>query len=598
MKLKDKFRQMALPFYILNIAWKLSPAYLWVTLGIAAVQTLKTLSGIWLTQQLISGLLGGMGREALLLRAALLILAGLIFQGIRRLLAARQEILAVRFQDDFKCYTGQMIMSMDYAFLEDPAVMDLKEQALRPIIDYGILNRLLQEILPGVMNALFLIGSTVVIAVGRFPALLLIVLLSAAVNLCLLGRIRRIKNKTYEVVIPVERRISSYNGLASDHSMGGDIRLYGMDKIIMDKIRHLNRQDLKAVTDQMDRIGRSTGWSGAAFQVQLFAVYGILALLAIRGELGIADYTFYTGIFLSMGSAVFEITDKLSEVFYAGRFFSAFQKFEAIPINEKPAVARAEGTPEIKLEEVAFRYPGTDAPVLKSISLTVRKGEKVALVGKNGAGKSTLVKLLCGLYRPDSGKISAVWPEAGAEGREPWENGLAGLVGAVFQDYRLFAFTLRDNVALGKEAVDIMPLFERVGLEEVISTLPDGENTWLYKLFEEKGIELSGGNGQRLAIARALFRDPPILILDEPTAALDPVAEEGIFRCFEEISQERTALMISHRLSATRLCDRILVLSDGRIAEEGTHSELMEIEGGLYREMYEAQARYYAQTMA
>ena len=173
---------------------------------------------------------------------------------------------------------------------------------------------------------------------------------------------------------------------------------------------------------------------------------------------------------------------------------------------------------------------------------------------------------------------------------------MEGRSAAVFQHFRIFAYTLYDNLVMGRsENAQLAPLLERVGLKETVENLPKGEQSYLYKLFEPDGIELSGGNEQRLAIARALYRDAPILLLDEPTAALDPMSEEEIFRCFQEISCGKTAVMISHRLSATRFCDRILVLQDGRIAENGSHEELMEMEEGIYRNMFETQARYYRQ---
>lgn len=209
----------------------------------------------------------------------------------------------------------------------------------------------------------------------------------------------------------------------------------------------------------------------------------------------------------------------------------------------------------------------------------------MAIVGRNGAGKTTLVKLLCGLYRPDSGQILFDGEQIG---------GMEGLSAAVFQDFKLFAYTLYDNVVMGRdEDAELMPIFERVGLESTVEGLPEREHSYLYKLFEPTGVELSGGNEQRLAIARALYRDAPVLILDEPTAALDPVSEEEIFHSFREISHGKTSVMISHRLSATRLCDRIVVLQDGCIVEEGSHEELMGVENGIYRNMFETQAQYY-----
>lgn len=353
----------------------------------------------------------------------------------------------------------------------------------------------------------------------------------------------------------MERKIGAYNGLAAD------------------------------LSTQFGRIGRSAGLSSLLSQLQLFVIYGLLAVWVIQGKLGIAEYAFYTGIFLNLGTALFRISDKLSDLFYTGKLFSAFQEFEELAMQGNGKRKPFASAPKVEVRDISFSYPGAGGNVLTDLSLTIQKGEHLAIVGRNGAGKTTLVKLLCGLYQPIGGEI--LFDGEGAGGME-------GRSTAVFQDFRLFAYTLYDNVVLGKqEEANLALFFERVGLTDTIKALPKKERSHLYKLFEPDGVELSGGNEQRLAIARALYQDAPLLILDEPTAALDPVAEEEIFRCFREISRGKTSIMISHRLSATQLCDRIVVLQDGRIAEDGSHEELMRLEDGINRMMFETQARYY-----
>ncbi len=591
MKKETWLTQAALPFYVMKLTLKISPAYLLTAAGTAAAKAVQALTGIWLSKQILESLLAGNGQEALQWALAL-VLSGLALNSIRAILAARQEVCSARFRDDFKCHVGEKIMSMDYALLENPEVMDLKEQALRPIIDYSVLDQVLQEMIPDILHAVFLAGGTAAAAAGSFPILLLAVAALTGLNLLLTGRTRKIKNGTFEIIVPVERRISSYGGLVWDNSLGKDVRLYRMDRIIMDKIRRLNRKELRAVTAQMNRISRSMGLSALVSQGQLFLVYGVFALLAMGGRLGTADYVFYTGLFLNLGSALFRITDRMSELLYMGRIFSAYRKFEEIPLHPRETEGENRIAPSVAFKNVSFRYPGAEEPVLQNLTLSIREGERVALVGRNGAGKTTLVKLLCGLYCPESGDILLDGKPAGEAGA-----GLSGRSAAVFQDYKLFAFTLRENVELGRDGGEnLHSLFSQVGLDRITEALPKGAETYLYKMFEPEGVELSGGSAQRLAIARALYRNAPVLLLDEPTAALDPEAEAEIFNCFEHISRGRTAIMVSHRLSAARLCDRILVLQNGRITEDGTHEELMCLDGGLYREMYETQARYYQEN--
>lgn len=583
-------RKLVLPFYIMKLTLRVSPAYLIVTAGIAAASAVSPILSVWLTQQILAGLLAGEGRRTLFVLAGCLIGANLFCTGLIRYLTVKQGVFSERFRDDFKCYVGRKIMSMDYALLEDPRVLDLKERALRPIIDFGLLDRMLRDTIPNIMSGLFLMLGTAAIAVAGYPVLLLALFVMAGVNLHFVNKTRKTREETYQVILPVERKIGAYNGLAADFSIGKDVRIYDMGGILMEKLHRLNWIDLKAMSSQFARVGRSAGLSSLLSQLQLFVIYGLLAVWAIQGKLGIAEYAFYTGIFLNLGTAFFRLSEKLSDLFYTGRLFSAFQEFEKLSLQGQGEGRTFAGAPEVEAQGVSFSYPGAGGPVLENLSLTVKKGERLAIVGRNGAGKTTLVKLLCGLYQPTKGRILFDGEEAGS---------MEGRSAAVFQDFRLFAYTLYDNVVLGRqEDAELGPVFERVGLKETAAALPKGERSYLYKLFDPEGVELSGGNGQRLAIARALYRDAPLLILDEPTAALDPVSEEEIFRCFREISRGKTSIMISHRLSATRFCDRIVVLQDGRIAEDGSHEELMRLENGIYRKMFETQARYYQEQQA
>lgn len=584
-KLKETGRKFMLPFYVMKLTLRVSPAYLMVTAGIAVISAVSPILNVWFTQRILAGLLSEEGERTLFFLVVCLVAANFLCMGTNRYLTVKQGVFSERFRDDFKCYVGQRIMCMDYSMLEDSRVMDLKDRALRPIIDYGVLDLMLRETIPSILSGLFLMVGTAAIAATGYPVLLLALFVMAGINLHFVNQTRKTKDETYQVILPVERKIGAYNGMTADFSIGKDIRLYDMSGILMDKIRRLNRTDLKALSAQFGRISRSAGLSSLLSQLQLFIIYGLLAVWAMQGKLGIAEYAFYTGIFLNLGTALFRISDKMSDLFYTGKFFSAFQEFEELSMREDEKTKPYVDAPRVEVRNLSFSYPGVGTPVLKNLSLTIAQGERLAVVGRNGAGKTTLVKLLCGLYRPDSGQILFDGEQIG---------GMEGISAAVFQDFRLFAYTLYDNVVMGgKENAELMPVFGRVGLKDTVEGLPEGEHSYLYKLFEPNGVELSGGNEQRLAIARAVYRDAPMLILDEPTAALDPVAEEELFRCFRGISHGKTSVMISHRLSATRICDRIVVLQDGGIVEEGSHDELMGLENGIYRNMFETQAQYY-----
>lgn len=215
----------------------------------------------------------------------------------------------------------------------------------------------------------------------------------------------------------------------------------------------------------------------------------------------------------------------------------------------------------------------------------------MSIVGVNGAGKTTFVKLLCRFYEPTEGEIFV----NGIPVKDIPLNEYYGLLGVVFQDFSLFNFTVRENISMSTKADEdrLRDAIVKCGLENRVETLPDGVDTYIYKEFDPDGIELSGGEGQKIAIARAVYRGAPIVIFDEPTSALDPIAEYDIYRNFHDLAENRTAIYISHRLSSTRFTDRTAVFANGTIAEYGTHDELMAIDGGIYKEMFAAQAKYY-----
>ena len=246
---------------------------------------------------------------------------------------------------------------------------------------------------------------------------------------------------------------------------------------------------------------------------------------------------------------------------------------------------------ELKLEHVSFRYPGAEQDTIHDLNLVVRPGEKLAIVGLNGAGKTTLVKLLCGLFDPTEGRVLL----NGKDIRDFDRNAYYELFSAVFQEFSLMDVTIAENVAQTTADIDIDKVrscIEKAGLTKAIDELPQGLDTHVGRNVFLDGVLFSGGQTQRLMLARALYKDGPILILDEPTAALDPIAENDIYVKYNDMTSGKTSVFISHRLASTRFCDRIIFVADGNIAEEGTHESLLAL-GGEYAKLFEVQSRYY-----
>lgn len=324
-----------------------------------------------------------------------------------------------------------------------------------------------------------------------------------------------------------------------------------------------------------------------------FAAYLVIGARALYGVLPIGDVLLYAGSVTRAMSDLQTFLATGSEFDYINSYLSTYEDFIAQPSmaydGTLPIEKRDDGQYEFAFHDVSFSYPGTNIPVLEHVTLSFAVGEKTALVGRNGAGKTTLIKLLCRLYEPTSGYITL----NGIDIRKYSYKEYTQAFSVVFQDFHLFSLPLDENIAAGTEIDEaaLQSSLAKVGLTDRVQQLPQGVRTRLYNN-NGSGVDLSGGEVQRTAIARALYKDAPFVILDEPTAALDPIAEAEIYEQFSQMTAGKTAVYISHRMSSCKFCDRIIVLDHGRIAEDGTHDTLL-ANHGIYANLYETQAQYY-----
>lgn len=329
--------------------------------------------------------------------------------------------------------------------------------------------------------------------------------------------------------------------------------------------------------------------------VQLLVMYGYCSYKAIMGAITVGSFSVYLGAITNFTNLFYGFIYQILNIRFLSHCADDYKAFvqTATPTHESKGVQSIDvqgAHHDFEFVNVSFRYPNTENDVLKNVSLKISTGERLSIVGYNGAGKSTFIKLLCRLYEPTEGVILYNGTDISKIRYDQYRE----LLAVVFQDYQLFAFSVEDNILLNREKKeeDLWTAIDKSGLHEKISALPDGLDTQISKNFSARGIEFSGGEGQKLACARAYYRNAPIVILDEPTASLDPISEAQLYGRFNEIIGEKTAIYISHRLASVKFCDKVAVFAAGELVEYGTHRELID-QNGIYAEMFQKQAQYY-----
>lgn len=396
--------------------------------------------------------------------------------------------------------------------------------------------------------------------------------------------------------LELTKRIEYANKTATSREFAKDIRMFGLRGWLED----LWGSTMRLYSAFCAKRERKYIWANIIDIVLTFLrngiAYAFLIGITVKNGLPASQFLLYFAALSGFAQWVVEILDKLSVMHKQSLDISTIREFldwdEPFDLNGGERIAFEPNKQyEIRLDDVSFRYPKADKDTLSHINLTVHPGEKLAIVGLNGAGKTTLVKLVCGFLDPTEGRILL----NGEDIRKFNRNDYYALFSAVFQEFSVLDVTVKENVAQCVDGIDetrVWQCIDKAGLTEKIKSLPKGIETHLGRRVFKDGVEFSGGQTQRLMLARALYKNAPILVLDEPTAALDPIAENDIYQKYNEMTHGRTSFFISHRLASTRFCDRIIFVDGGKIAEEGTHDELLK-NGGGYAYMFEVQSKYY-----
>lgn len=424
--------------------------------------------------------------------------------------------------------------------------------------------------------------------------MILIILATCVCEFFLLKFLNKKEKKTKNERSKIFVRFDYYYNLCRDFSAAKDIRLYGFTDYFMLAVAKII-YELEAVNQKFARQNIKVGGTRALLNLlRELVAYVYLTYLVCSSRLSVSDFIFYFGIITGFSNWIMNAVYQYSNIERCCNDCAAFREFaESTDENDNKPDIDFKGIESIEFQNVSFKYQSAEKSTINNMTFKVNKGENIAIVGENGAGKTTAVKLLCGLYYPTSGEILI----NGKSNRDFSGNSYFNLFSAVFQDYYFMPMTIAENICATSnyDKEKLFAAFEKAGISDKINTLPDKEKSYMIKDVYKDAVDFSGGEKQKLLLAKAIYKNAPVLILDEPTAALDPIAENELYLKYNEITSNKISFFISHRLSSTRFCDRILFIKDGRIAESGTHEELMALKG-LYYRMYQIQSYYYKEN--
>lgn len=590
-------------FFLFRLSWSWNPAYFMLLLCSVIVRILQPFPAIIFPARIVTSLLEGGTFEESLLPALWLAGSTFLLTMLNILIQKKQTLLQSGFKDYLNCIISEKQQRISLEKMESVEVKELfvrADNAVSGNISYAAgslggdrgvdaIGTEAVSLISGAVRAAVLAAS--LLWLGTVPALLIM----TALVFHVFGGSRE-KRANYEERVkttPYRNKNQYVTNVMIDFGFAKEVRLYGLQDFLLRQFRR-NKEHFYTARNQAKPAFYFSHMLGILGELmQTASVYGYLAVRVFQGSLTLGGFTGYAAALNNLSQTLVSMVRSYLNFNLYGEYFIDFRK--AMDLEEETTKPETDGTPAdvpehtICFQEVSFTYPGMKTKALDRVSLEVPLKGSISIVGRNGSGKSTLIKLLLRLYQPDEGRIFLDGADIRTIPLEKYRQQIT----AVFQDYSIFALSVRENITVtGQDDEGIWAALRKAGVENAVQKLPEKLDTPLFRNYHGDGTDLSGGEKQKLAIARMLHRDADIMILDEPTAALDPRSELEIYEQVHRMAGEKTILYISHRMSSCHFSDMILVMEDGRIAEQGTHARLME-NRQLYYQMYQAQAEMY-----
>ena len=484
------------------------------------------------------------------------------------------------------------VMTLDFEILENATGRNEYQKAKNSFNEngvYGYINSIF-NLLTNILGFLVYVRIIAELNIWIIPLLLAIESLGGVSAFI----VRNLDQKTKSNRAAADRKLRYINNVAKDYIAAKDIKVYTMSNYLL-KLGKQFLDERKYWTNKQYMFFLINNFTTALIGVVTTGgTYGYLIYQIIRNNMGAGEVVLYLGVIIGFAKWLSGIVDNIDVCGKANRGISDIRSFFDLKSLFQGDNILCEKTTEnyIEIENVTYSYLNSDTQIINDVSLKIKPCEKIAIVGLNGAGKTTLIKLICGLYKPSTGAVLI----NGVDSKNISNELCFSNFSVVFQDIRWLPLSILENITmeekLNSDETKVWKVLEIVGLAEKVRCLPFGINTNLMKNLNSDGVNFSGGEMQKIAMARALYKNAPVFVLDEPTAALDPIAENEIYLQYNKILKDKTAIFVSHRLASTKFCDRIIFLKDGAIIEEGTHEELMNL-GGAYAALFRIQSKYY-----